>query len=61
MKDQKPKMYYCQETEDDGNFVGVIQIFGFKTEDECKIYLSKYMKKDNKNNNYIIMGTETIH
>ena len=38
-----------------------IQIFGFKTEDECKIYLSKYMKKDNKNNNYIIMGTETIH
>ena len=54
-------MYYCQETEDEGNFVGVIQIFGFKTEDECKIYLSKYMKKDNKNNNYIIMGTETIH
>ena len=57
-KDNLFKMYFTIQ-EMNGNFSGFVQIGGFETEEEAKIYLSNLAKNDSYSE--IITNLPTIH
>ena len=59
MEDSKIFKMYFTIQELDGQFSGFIQIGGFNTEEEAKLYLANYAKNDT--NAEILTEIPTIH